>query len=452
MRKADIEAIGEVAAEALAAGGTLVSDMHEGIAGRPFRILGPMAAPVRIAHDGISRAVHAGVRTALRALPQGGAHALALRAGDEAPPVGTRTPGALVVAALNGVYGNHLATRGNALALDMEVRRHGAPVPITPDGLAAAFPDATSRIVVFVHGLCETDEAWRLLPLRGAGPDRRPYGERLQDELGFTPIPLRYNTGLHISENGRGLARTLEALVLGWPAPVSELVLVGHSMGGLVARSACHYGEAGDHRWTAAVRHVFCLGSPHLGADLEKGANVLAWGLARLPETRGLARVLNARSVGIKDLRRGTLVEGDWAEQDLDARAPGRHTHVPLHDGARHFVVLATLSRDPAGRVADLLGDLLVPPRSASGDTGDDDRLAFPPDHVHRLGGMNHLDLLNHPRVYEQIRRWLVTRPEGPRPDADAHVQKIDDEGHGTIRAGMDGWRRNGCCRSSAER
>src|SRR5215217_796382 len=283
-------------------------DMHEGIAGRPFRILGPMAAPVRIAHDGISRAVHAGVRTALRALPQGGAHALALRAGDEAPPVGTRTPGALVVAALNGVYGNHLATRGNALALDMEVRRHGAPVPITPDGLAAAFPDATSRIVVFVHGLCETDEAWRLLPLRGAGPDRRPYGERLQDELGFTPIPLRYNTGLHISENGRGLARTLEALVLGWPAPVSELGLVGHSMGGLVARSACHFGEAGDHRWTAAVRHVFCLGSPHLGAELEKGANVLAWGLARLPETRGLARVLNARSVGIKDLRYGACV------------------------------------------------------------------------------------------------------------------------------------------------
>jgi hypothetical protein len=111
-------------------------------------------------------------------------------------------------------------------------------------------------------------------------------------------------------------------------------------------------------------------------------------------------------------------VEDDWAEQDLDARGLGRHTHVPLHDGARHFVVLATLAADPTARTADLLGDLLVPPRSASGDSGDDDRLAFPPDHVHRLGRLHHFDLLNHPDVYDQIRRWLETRPAGPNPSA----------------------------------
>jgi hypothetical protein len=101
---------------------------------------------------------------------------------------------------------------------------------------------------------------------------------------------------------------------------------------------------------------------------------------------------------------------------------------VPLHDGARHFVVLATLSRDPQGRAADLLGDLLVMPRSAVGDTGDDDRLAFPPDHVHRLGGLHHFDLLNHPRVYAQVRRWLEERPEGPKPGAPTI-------GNGTVRA-----------------
>ena len=105
-------------------------------------------------------------------------------------------------------------------------------------------------------------------------------------------------------------------------------------------------------------------------------------------------------------------------DRDLDAPERGTHTNVPLHDGARHFVVLATLTRDPSARTADLLGDLLVPPRSASGDPGDDDRLAFPPDHVHRLGGLHHFDVLNHPRIYEQIRTWLVDRPEGPAPAA----------------------------------
>ena len=82
---------------------------------------------------------------------------------------------------------------------------------------------------------------------------------------------VRYNTGLHVSENGRGLARLLDEMVEEWPCQLEELVLIGHSMGGLVARSACHYGAS----WTDRVRHVFCLGSPHLGADLEKGANVL---------------------------------------------------------------------------------------------------------------------------------------------------------------------------------
>jgi hypothetical protein len=91
---------------------------------------------------------------------------------------------------------------------------------------------------------------------------------------------------------------------------------------------------------------------------------------------------------------------------------------VPLHDGERHFVVLVTVSRNPAGPVAELLGDLLVQPRSAVGDSGDDERLVFPPDHVHRIGGLHHLDLLNHPLVYERIRGWLIDRPEGPRPAA----------------------------------
>jgi len=202
---------------------------------------------------------------------------------------------------------------------------------------------------------------------------------------------------------------------------VQDVVLIGHSMGGLVARSALHQAHGGTaeaHRWTTLVRDTVTLGSPHLGAPLERGVHRLTERLARLPETRPLARLLTLRSAGIKDLRHGTLVEQDWSGRDLDALAPGPHTHVPLHDGARHFVVLATLSRDPASRLADLLGDLLVPPRSATGDTGDHDRLAFPPDHVHRLGGLHHFDLLDHPAIYERIRRWLVERPEGARPAA----------------------------------
>jgi hypothetical protein len=250
------------------------------------------------------------------------------------------------------------------------------------------------------------------------------YGSQLQRDLGITPVYQRYNTGLHISENGRSLDALHPAELEQWPVDDHDRDIIGLSRLGLHAPSAVHQagsGTTGARGWTHLVRDTVTLGSPHLGAPLERGVHRLTAQLTRLPETQPLARLLTLRSVGIKDLRRGSLVEADWTGRDLDALTPGEHTHVPLHDGARHFVVLATLSRNPAGPVADLLGDLLVSPRSATGDTGDEARLAFPPDHVHRIGGMHHFDLLNHPLVYARIRDWLVERPGGVLPEAPGH-------------------------------
>jgi pimeloyl-ACP methyl ester carboxylesterase len=409
VRRTDIESLGELAGEALAGSGTLIRDMHEGIAGRPFEILGPAAAPVRVLHDGISRAVYTGVRSGLRAAATGGARVAASRTEDDGIPLASAPRGSIALGALNGLYGNHLHTRGSDLRLDMEVRRRGATVPPTAAEVAAAFPDCTSRIVVFVHGLCETDEAWWL---RTRGPDGvrgRTYGERLQDELSFTPVYLRYNTGLRISENGRALSRLLDALLAAWPVRVEELALVGHSMGGLVARSACHYAEQDGLPWTDAVRHVFCLGTPHLGADLEKGANVLGWALAKLPETRALANLINARSLGIKDLRYGSCVEDDWCDCDPDEFLRDRCREVPFLPDANYYFIGATLSTGPLG---SLLGDLLVRTPSASGrGNGKGRRIPFEVDNGYELPGLTHFDLLNHPAVYEQLRAWVVRSP-----------------------------------------
>jgi pimeloyl-ACP methyl ester carboxylesterase len=409
LRKADIEAIGEVAGEALAAGGGLIKDMHEGIASRPFEILGPAAEPVRVVHDGVAHAVYGGVRAAFRRGSRGGARLLARRAGADGPALAATPAGALTLGALNGLYGNHLTERGNGLALGMEIRRHDAEVPVTPTSLSAAFPDATSRIVVLVHGLCETEESWRHFPLRGERAGRRTYGERLQDELSFTPVHVRYNTGLRISQNGRALASLLEDLAAAWPQAVEELVLIGHSMGGLVSRSACHYAERDGHRWTDVVRHVFCLGAPHLGADLEKGANVLGWAFSQLPETRALGSFLNARSVGIKDLRYGSCIEEDWCDCDPDEFLRDRCGEVPFLPDANYYFIAASLSEGPLG---SLFGDLLVRMPSASGrGSGKGRRIPFEVDNGCELNGLTHFDLLNHPAVYDQICTWITRTP-----------------------------------------
>ena len=412
MRRTEVQALGQLAGEALAQGGALVEQLHTGIAERAFSHT-PAAAPVRLVHDGVARAVYAGVRGALRGAALAGAQFASRQAPCDGAPLSAQPRAAFALGALNGFYGDRVSRQIPELALGMEIRRHGAAVELEPGPLSDAFPDASERIAVFVHGLCETDDAWRLVARRAERSDHRSYGARLRDDLGYTPVYVRYNTGLHVSDNGRSLAAMLERLVEGWPVPCREIVLVGHSMGGLVARSACHYGERDGMAFASAVRHVFCLGTPHLGADLEKGANALAWAFGRLPETRALASFLNARSAGIKDLRYGSCVEEDWCDCDPDEFLRDRCRETPFLPDAHYYFIGATLSPAPLGR---LLGDLLVRMPSASGrGNGRGRRIPFEVDHGHELAGVNHLELLGHPAVYEQLARWL-TAAQSERP------------------------------------
>ncbi len=384
-----------------------------------FRLLGPLGWPTRIIHDGVARVSYRSVGAAIAAPLRAGGRALAARAAPDAGSLGDSLGGALALGALNGIAGDRLAREHPDLALEMTVRRDGRDIALDADSLAAAFPNATGKLAVFVHGLCGTDDGWRWAPPGSGEAGRRPYGARLREDLGYTPIYVRYNTGLHVSDNGRRLAAVLEELATEWPAEVREITLVGHSMGGLVARSACRYGELDDRGWTDRALHVFCLGTPHLGAPLEKAANVASWPLNRLPETRPFADLFfNRRSAGIKDLRFGSCIEEDWCEcEDPDEFLRDRCTEVPFLPGATYYFVGATLTRGRDG-LGSLAGDLLVRYPSASG-AGRRRRIPFEIENGRHIGGLDHMRLLNNPAVYTQIRDWLARRPsELPTPSA----------------------------------
>jgi pimeloyl-ACP methyl ester carboxylesterase len=409
MRPEEIAAFGELAGEAVAGATRQIHELHDGIARRVWRRVGPASLPVRIAHDRIAASAYSAAGELTRQVVRVGAHAASMARSPDAPSI-ERTPGGrLVVSALNGAFGDTLVRRRNPLALRMAVRRHGRDVELTPAAIRGAFPNAKPRLAVFVHGLCETDDAWKLGAARHV-----PYGHRMEIELGYTPVYLRYNTGRHISENGRDLAETLEALIAAWPTDVHEVALVGHSMGGLVARSACHYGA--DSACVAKVRHVFTLGTPHRGAPLEQAANAASVALARLPETRPLARALNIRSSGIKDLRYGYLVDECWMDQDCDAFLRDTSHEIPFLTTARHYFICATLTRESDATVGRIIGDLLVLQPSAWAHHGRGKRMRFPIEHYHHLGGANHFDLLNHPAIYAQMRRCLGSQRALPAP------------------------------------
>lgn len=313
-----------------------------------------------------------------------------------------------LIGVANGVWGDWLARTDNGLALPLAFRRHGRDVALTGAGLREAYPEAGGKLVVFLHGLCCDEQSWLLYASRDENERPRTYGSRLHENLGYTPLYLRYNTGRHISENGEDFARALQQLVEHWPKKVQRIALVGHSMGGLVIRSACHHGLAASLGWTDKVSQVICLGSPHQGAPLEKIGHLATAVLGAIDITRPIATAINSRSVGIKDLRHGALRAEDWRDLDADALlGDTRQPAAPLPKARYHYVG-ATLG--PENHALGLvLGDGLVRSGSASGHHKDTARrVGFKPGDGHVLANAHHMQLLNHPDVYVRLEGWLA--------------------------------------------
>ena len=398
VRKNEAGELVRLAAEEVVGALDSLHSIHGSIADRAFRRTGPGGAPAQWMHDTIAGVVYGGMKGSARGLGRAAEGALGRR-----PRVISNTPGgAALVAAINGLIGDTLERHESALHQPMGLRRGGEVVGTGRDELAAAYPDATPRLAIFLHGLMETEFSWH----RGARETGDTYGALLQRELGFTPVYLRFNSGLRISENGAVLSDLLEAVVAGWPVPVEEVALIGHSMGGLVARSGAHQAELERKVWPTLVKRVVTLGTPHMGAPLEQVVHYASAGLDRLPETRPFSRFLRRRSGGIRDLRQGSLVDRDWRDRDPDALRAEACEEVPLLRGATHCFVTATITRSPRHPLGRLVGDYLVLKPSGSGRSRTR-RLAFDEEYGHHVGGAHHFALLNHPAVYDKLRVWL---------------------------------------------
>lgn len=337
---------------------------------------------------GVSRAVGFGLDTALAKL------APLLSSGE----ISLRREA--VRAALNGVLGDYLVASNNPLAISMRLRKDGLPLTLTRQALEANFPEPRSKLLVLVHGLCMNDLQWQY-----KGHD---HGAMLARDLGYTSLYLHYNSGLHISTNGQEFARQLELLIHEWPVPVSELVVIGHSMGGLVARSACHYAALTGNAWPQRLRKLVFLGTPHHGAPLERAGNWADIFVASSPYTAPFGRLGKIRSGGVKDLRYGNIVDEDWVGVTTEhAHDPRNPISLPL--ATQCYAIAASRQLKPGRPNARLRGDGLVPVQSALGRHSNGElSLAIPPSHQHICYATNHLDLLGSREAAETIHHWLA--------------------------------------------
>jgi pimeloyl-ACP methyl ester carboxylesterase len=396
LHPSDLRGYGQLVIDATVGMTNLVEAMHRTIQKTPS----PLGAPVKERTRYITGFVYHSIRGVTRLV--GGSLDLVLA--PVAPMLAQERMSSerdAVVAALNGVWGDHLAASGNPLAITAHLRNNGRPLQLTQPALAAALPQASGRILLLAHGLCMNDQQWRW-----KGHD---HGLAVGGESEWTPIYLVYNSGLHISTNGHYLAGLLEALVAAWPVPVEEIVILAHSMGGLVARSACHLAEGAHHRWLQHLRKIIFLGTPHAGSPLERGGFQVDKLLEMSPYTAPFARLGRARSVGITDLRHGSVADEDWAHRDVFKPGRSHHHFMPLPAGVTCCAVAGSIAQDPSTPGATLLGDGLVPIASALGDESDGlPSLHFPEGQRLIVFGANHLELLGHPAVYAQILRWLA--------------------------------------------
>jgi pimeloyl-ACP methyl ester carboxylesterase len=345
---------------------------------------------------------------------------------------------------LNGALGDQLAASHDPRTIAFSFRRDGQDVSVTDLHLT----EERQKTVVFIHGLMGDELIWQAGTQEATDAPMR-YGPRLAAEAAVRVLYVRYNSGLHISENGRALHQLLGELLAAYPGAIGELVLIGHSMGGLVIRSAGYYAsqleinkdelkikrrrqspkegltdsrlkyeqflvsnsDSLTENWLAHLRSVFLLGVPHDGSYLEQNGQLVERLLGRINlfPTRFVKQAIARRSNGIKDLGQALLVDEDWQQPD-DPVLPRPRTVVPLLPGVRYHVLVGSWLRAGLPQaVRDYFGDGLVGAASGQGQLFEDETTLPQGTTVRtaRFGQQTHVGLLRHPEVYHYLRHWV---------------------------------------------
>jgi pimeloyl-ACP methyl ester carboxylesterase len=307
----------------------------------------------------------------------------------------------IILSVLNGVIGDYLEEKENPLKITMQFRYQSKTLAIDPKSIKVAYPKVNGKILLMIHGSCMNDLQW-------TRKDHN-HGKIIATELNKTPIYLKYNSGLHISSNGKNLNNLLEELVKNWPVPIEELVIIAHSMGGLVSRSALYYGEQNQKKWTQHVKKIVFLGTPHHGSYVERTGNYLDLILESIHYAKPFARLGKIRSAGVTDLRYGNLIDEDWKDDHRFEIKNDKRRNIQLSKQIEFYTIAAVIGNETTSLSTQILGDTLVDVKSALGQHKNPDKnLNFKKENIWISYDSNHLDLISNPKILNKIKVWLV--------------------------------------------
>lgn len=404
----DLRGYGRLVLEATVGITSLVETMHHNILLLPMPVgqagtkptLGPAHGVVYNVIKASSGLVYRSIRGVARLIGAGLDSALE-RLEPELVHINSSHERAAIMSVLNGVLGDHMAAGGNSLAITLNFRHEGHVLYLNRESLDCAIPQPKGKILLMLHGHCMNELQWKR--------NGHDHGQVLAAANGFTPMYVRYNSGLHISQNGRALADKLEELVSVWGVPVEEICIIGYSMGGLVARSACHYAAQAGHSWLQHVQKLLFVGTPHHGSMVEQAGNLIDLILEVSPYTQALSRLGKIRSAGTTDLRHGNMIDEDWVGRNRFSHAADVRVPMSLPENIQCYAIAALIAQEHCEIRGKLIGDGLVPLRSALGHHRDTRRaLEFDAQHQKIFYGMNHMGLLDSQEVCAQLQSWIT--------------------------------------------
>lgn len=302
---------------------------------------------------------------------------------------------------LNGVIGDYLEKNENPLKINMQFRHQGKAISLDHKNLKKIYPTINGKILLMVHGSCMNDIQWTR--------EEHNHGTTLAKEFLQTPIYLNYNSGRHISTNGQEFNKLLEELVQSWPVPVEELIILAHSMGGLVSRSAIHYGQQEEQSWIQHLNKIIFLGTPHHGAPLEKAGNFLDVVLENIPYAKPFARLGKIRSAGVTDLRYGNLLDEDWQDNDRFKMQGDQRDNISLPKQVACYSIAGIAGKSTESISSKLRGDNMVSVKSALGQHKKPSKnLNFKKENTWIAEETTHSELLSNPKIYSKIKSWIA--------------------------------------------
>jgi pimeloyl-ACP methyl ester carboxylesterase len=388
----DLSGLGSLTIDAATGFTDIIESLHKTIP----TFSGVFGNPKRSRKKGISGKAFAGIRHFIETMG-GGIDVQLEQFGSALGSMDTSPGREAALAVLNGVLGDHLVKKSNPLAIEMRFRQEG--LPLDEESLRKVINQSDGKIAIMVHGSCMNDLQWNR--------NGHDHGAAIARDFGFEPIYLHYNSGRHVSENGREFSELLETMTEQATQPL-EIVIIAHSMGGLVSRSACYYAECASYTWIKQLKKIVFLGTPHHGAHLEKAGNWVDTILDATPYSAPFSRLGKIRSSGVTDLRFGNVVDADWKGRDRFALSGDKRVPVPLPESVECYTIGATKGKKSNQLSDNLIGDGLVTIDSSMGRHKKRElNLLFPPTHQWVGRNMNHWALLDNPDVYKTLKEWL---------------------------------------------